>query len=279
MSYMHANLDKKIFRNLTISYVVTRCDLLVHKREMLSGLESKIKSILKSALPPNAKLESVGPFRESNGIHFTSSRSGWGIGKLKTEATTRKGGVWFFGGVNTGKSSLIRDVWPSGGHLKGMTEDDAKEFDLIPDEESVEEISDEAWGEELSQRMENRDPDVEMDNLLTQQLQQEKEKEAKPRIRSHVSPTVSYIPGTTAAPLRIMYKELVGRKVKKSTELVDLPGIERWVGQGEGGLMKYVLPERRKELYEASRVIREKTHISKRKSPPIPFPTLTASDV
>jgi hypothetical protein len=265
MSYLHNQLPKEKFRNLTISYIITRCDLLVHQRGMLSGLESRMKEIIKSALPPNAKLESVGPFRENNRLHFVSSRSGWGIGRLKEEVMNRKGGVWFFGGVNTGKSSLIRDLWPEGATLQPVTTEDAREFDLLQNEDQVEEISDIEWARERArrefkkerEREDSDEPDIdELETLITQKQYEEVQKRKPPPIPNHVAPTVSRIPGTTAGPLRIVLKEEVGRKLKKTTELVDLPGLKRWVGMGDGGLLKYVMPELRKDVFMDQRVNR-----------------------
>lgn len=285
MSYLHKHLPRNVFRNLTISYIVTRCDLLVHQREMLSGLESRIKEIIKLALPSEAKLESVGPFRENNRLHFVSSRSGWGIGRLKEEAASRKGGVWFFGGVNTGKSSLLRDLWPEGGKLRPVTVEDAREFDLLPLEDDAPEVPDNDWAREREEMEDKKEkqrrleglPEVDaVEYIITQKQYEQAQKVKPPPTPTHVAPTVSKIAGTTAAPLRILHRENVGRIHKKTVELVDLPGIERWVGMGDGGLLKYVRPELRKEVFMAQRVNR-KVHRITIGIPPIPAsnPTIT----
>ena len=239
LRYLHRVLPRSLSRNLTISYVITRCDILMPKEKQISSYMTYFKSTLKRLIPKEQKLETP-----TTKVYAISSRTGWEIGALKKEISKRRGGVWFLGAVNVGKSTLLRDIWPMDGVLRPTTLEDAAEFDILPAEELENPAlyPDEA-GSYLGpgRETEEQQPDVEVDVT-------------RPSVaRAHVPPTVSDIPGTTAAPIRVSYQS-VGRGPRFRGEVVDLPGLERWVGFKETGLMKYVRPNKRRELAMRDRV-------------------------
>ena len=230
LRYLHRMLPKSLTRNLTISYVITRCDILMPREDQISSYMTYFKSALKRLIPKEQKLET--PFTK---VYAISSRTGWEIGALKKEISKRRGGVWFLGAVNVGKSTLLRDIWPTDGVLRPTTLEDAAEFDILP----AEELADPAAP--CSSEAQQQQPDSEVEVIRPGAA------------RAHVPPTVSDIPGTTAAPIRVSYQS-VGRGPRFRGEVVDLPGLERWVGFKETGLMKYVRPNRQRSLAIKDRV-------------------------
>ncbi|KAI5855904.1 hypothetical protein BZA05DRAFT_220478 [Tricharina praecox] len=235
-NHLYKTLPKKITRNLTISYLITRCDVLMPQREQITSLMSYFKSVIRDVLPPDEKIE--GSVYSGTRLHAISTRVGWDIGELKEEISARRGGVWFAGAVNVGKSSLLRDIWPMSGELRPVSLEDAAEFEILPAEDSSWNLPDPRDVEE-----------GELDRILNQARAHHSGKRAAP----HVAPTVSEVPGTTAAPIRVSYKS-AGRGGKLQGEVVDLPGFERWVGFKETGLMKYVRPKKHRFLVMRERV-------------------------
>jgi hypothetical protein len=235
---LYKALPKQITHNLTISYIITRSDILFPQREQISSLMTYFKSVIKDFLPQGEKVEG----RDSTTkLHAISSRRGWDIGTLKEEISQRQGGIWFLGGVNVGKSSLLRDIWPVDGELRPVSLEDAAEFDILPSEadpmfENLEE------GNSGDENIENEQQKL---NKILAEAQQVGEKATKPSI--HVAPTISEFPGTTAAPIRVSFKT-AGRAGKLRGEVVDLPGLERWVGFKETGLNKFVRADKQREL-------------------------------
>ena len=242
-NHLHTTLPRKITRNLTISYVITRCDVLLPKREQVTSLMSYFKSVIRNVLPPGEKVE--GSVYSGTRLYAISNRVGWDIGELKEEISGRRGGVWFVGAVNVGKSSLLRDVWPMSGKLRPVSLEDAAEFEILPEEPDFWELPDPT--------SDDQDP---LDRALNKVAILHTGKRAPP----HVAPTVSEVPGTTAAPIRVSYK-VAGRGGKLKGEVVDLPGMKRWVGFKETGLMKYVRPDKHRKLVMRERVNPEQYRI------------------
>ena len=232
-NHLYTTLPKK---NLTVSYIITRCDVLMPKREQITSLMSYFKSVIRDVLPPDENIE--GSVYSGTRLHAISNRVGWEVGELKEEISSRRGGVWFVGAVNVGKSSLLRDVWPMSGKLRPASLEDAAEFEILPEGYESWELPDPANPEQEK-----------LDRILNKAQAHHAGKTALP----HVAPTISDVPGTTAAPLRVSYKS-AGRGGKLQGEVVDLPGMERWVGFKETGLMRYVRTEKHRKLVMRERV-------------------------
>lgn len=226
--HLYTSLPREITRGLTISYVVTRADLLMPTEAQVRSLATWIKKVLKDALPAGEKVEGR---NAEEGVHIVSARRGWGVGRIKLETRHREGGVWVVGAVNVGKSMLVREVWPEAGEGRAGSVEDAEEFDILPAAlEGVEAVEEEEVkgggdGKEDGQRKKQGR------GMLIQ-----------------VSPTVSDLPGTTAAPIRVRFKTAGGVGKKIFGELIDLPGFERWIGFGDNGLLPFVREEKRKEF-------------------------------
>lgn len=216
-NHLYTTLPKSITRHLSVSYIITRCDLLMPEGEKVEGL----------------------PLSNTR-LHAISSRVGWEVGILKDEIKQRQGGVWLLGVVNVGKSSLLRDVWPINGVMKSSSFEEATEFDILPDQHPI-----------VQSQVGGNCNDAGEGQRLNPILDRAR---GRPSLGiPHVPPTISEIPGTTAAPLRVSYKS-VGRGGKTRGELVDLPGMERWTSFGETGLTKYVRPEKWRELIMKKRI-------------------------
>lgn len=204
--FLASKLPWDVARGLTVSYIVTRADLLMPSEKAVSSLMSWIKRTIKEALPEGEKVEG----REGR-IHVISVRNGWGVGAVKEEIQRRAGGVWILGAVNVGKSRFVREMWPETGEARPVSVAEAAEFGILPAERS-------------------RDTDGGGERARLNPLPSS-------------PPTVSDVPGTTAAPIKIAYKVL-GRSGRVG-ELIDLPGLQRWVGYGNQGLLKYVRDEKK----------------------------------
>ncbi|CUS09537.1 unnamed protein product [Tuber aestivum] len=225
--HLYKNLPLPLRRGLTISYVVTRADILMASSQQVWSLTTYIKKRIKDALPEDEKIEDV-----MNRTHIISTRNGWGVGRVKDEIRIRTGGVWIIGGVNVGKSRFVMEMWPEGGESRPVTREEAAEYEILPEDDGGTEVK--AGGEGV---------------------EREKEEEAydHPLYPQYVAPTVSDMPGTTAAPIKIAYR-VSSRGGRKWGEMIDLPGFERWVSYSKNGLLKYVRPELRAAVAMNKRV-------------------------
>lgn len=224
-AHLYSSLPREITRGLTLSYVVTRADLLMPTEAQVRSLATWIKKVLKGALPAGEKVEGR---NEEEGVHIVSARRGWGVGKIKLQTRHREGGVWVVGAVNVGKSRLVREVWPEAGEGLAGSVEDAGEFGILP--EAPEGVD---GGEE--------------EGAVVVKEDGQRKKQGR-GVLVQVPPTVSDMPGTTAAPIRVRFKTAGGAGKKAFGELVDLPGLERWVGFGDNGLLPFVREEKRKEF-------------------------------
>lgn len=215
--HLYRNLSKPLCRQLTVSYIVTRADILMASERQISSLMTYIKKRIKDALPEDERVESM-----VDKIHVISTRNGWGVGKVKDEIQRRTGGVWIIGGINVGKSRFVKEMWPEGGESRPVTREEAEEYGILPE-----------GGESTELKAEGKEGEVE----------KKKGKMAYEYFLNplHIAPTVSDVPGTTAAPIKIAYR--ASGQERRWGEMIDLPGFERWVGYGKNGLLKYVRPE------------------------------------
>lgn len=223
-SHISSTLPKEIRRGITISYIVTRADLLMRLRKEVSSLMTWIKKVIKDALPEGEKVEG-----RDDKIHVISVRNGWGVGTVKEEIHNRVGGVWILGAVNVGKSRFVREVWPEGAESRPVTLEEAREYDILPEQAEVE-----------TDGHENKPKNADQNGRELVVYHKEQNTLKTP-------PTVSDIPGTTAAPIKVTYKT-AGRRGKAWGELIDLPGMERWVGFGDKGLLQYVRDDKKLDL-------------------------------
>lgn len=215
-NHLYTRLPREITRGLTLSYVVTRADVLMRTEPQVRSLATWIKKVLKDALPAGEKVEGR---NEEDRVHVVSARRGWGVGRIKMETRHREGGVWVVGAVNVGKSRLVREVWPEAGEARVGSQEDAGEFNILPAA---------AEGEGEGEVMEDAQSKRQRRGIVVQ-----------------VPPTVSDIPGTTAAPIRVRFKTAGGAGKKAFGELIDLPGLERWIGFGDNGLLPFVRDDKR----------------------------------
>lgn len=252
-NHLYTNLPREITRGLTISYVVTRSDLLMPTEKQVYSLVTWAKKVVKDALPEGEKVEG---YSAENKIHVLSARQGWGIGRIKSETRHREGGVWVVGAVNVGKSRLVREVWPESGRGRAGSLEEADELDLLPEMEEM--------------ALEENEERTASSDIVSKKTARNEvgSKKMPPRpVTLHVPPTVSDLPGTTAAPIRVMFKTAGTGGKKTLGELVDLPGLERWVGFGEKGLLPFVREDKRKEFRMEARVKQEQYTIKPGKLP------------
>ncbi|KAL7275710.1 Mitochondrial ribosome small subunit biogenesis protein [Rhizina undulata] len=230
--HLYENLPREIRKNLSISYVVTRADLLMPGEGQISSLMTWIKKVVKDALPGGEKVEAHGPGEK---VHAISVRRGWGVGIIKQEIKEREGAAWILGKVNVGKSRFVGEVWPEGGQARPVDVREAEEFGVLPKKGKNENEKSTVVGEE-----------GQLKGVL-EKFSKVVPEQVAPAPVAAISPTVSDVPGTTAAPIRVSFKT-AGRGGKVWSELIDLPGLESWVGFGETGLLKYVRPEKQKDV-------------------------------
>jgi hypothetical protein len=135
-----------------------------------------------------------------------------------------------------GKSRLVKEVWPEAGRAVMGSMEEAGEFDILPPATAA-----------GAEGLEN-DPDA--PPAPKKKKKKGKEPAGPPASESsHIAPTISHIPGTTAAPIRIVYKT-AGRNT--TSELIDLPGLARWVGYGPTGLLPYIRQDKQKLFHMES---------------------------
>lgn len=171
----------------TISFVITRSDLLAPTKEQVDTKMEYMRSLLREKLAQ----EDV-DFRLGN-VHMISAHRGWWTKKVKEEIREHGSGVWIVGKANVGKSSFIEACFPK----------DSKSLEKIA--ELVERRA--AESTVLTQHTSTLDsggllPPAPREDLYP------------------VLPVVSSLPGTTVSPIRIPFGRGKG-------EMIDLPGLDR----------------------------------------------------
>lgn len=175
-------------RMTTISFVITRADLLAPTKEKADSLMQRVRRILLDRLhldPDDVRL---------GNIHMISSHRGWWTKKVKEEIREHGGGIWVVGKANVGKSSFITTCFPK----------DSRNLEKV-----AELLARRQQEPELPSTQES--PELDTDSLLP------------PAPREELFPTlpvVSSLPGTTVSPIRIPFGRGKG-------EMIDLPGLER----------------------------------------------------
>ncbi|KAB8220702.1 hypothetical protein BDV33DRAFT_88992 [Aspergillus novoparasiticus] len=171
----------------TISFIITRSDLLAPTKEQVDSKMEYVRSVLREALA-----KSTEDFRLGN-VHMISAHRGWWTKKVKEEIKNHGGGVWVVGKANVGKSSFIEACFPK-------------------DSRNLEKIAELVERRQAESDISPRDATaVHSDSLLPPAPQED---------LYPILPVVSSLPGTTVSPIRIPF----GRG---SGEMIDLPGMDR----------------------------------------------------
>ncbi|KAL3479482.1 telomere stability and silencing-domain-containing protein [Aspergillus californicus] len=172
----------------TISFIITRSDLLAPTKELADKKMHYMRSILREKL----KIPSE-DFRMGN-VHMISAQRGWWTKAVKEEIREHGGGIWIVGKANVGKSSFVEACLPK----------DSRNIEKMA--ELVKLRQEELHGLDLS----DHSP-IASDGLLP----------PAPREDLYpVLPVVSSMPGTTVSPIRIPFGRGKG-------EVIDLPGLDR----------------------------------------------------
>ncbi|EPS36536.1 hypothetical protein H072_9930 [Dactylellina haptotyla CBS 200.50] len=91
-------------KDLTMSYVITRADLLMPTEQKLASLMTYMRRVLTSHLGEKEV--------ELKDLRVVSAKRTWTTERLKDEIRARKGGVVLLGKTNVGKSRLYEAVFP-----------------------------------------------------------------------------------------------------------------------------------------------------------------------
>ena len=173
----------------TISFIVTRSDLLAATKEQVDSKMEYMRSVLRSALGKSAEDTRLG------NVHMISAHRGWWTKTVKEEISSHGQGIWVVGKANVGKSSFIESCFPKDSRNLGK----------------IAELVERRRQEELDVENQQSTPILDPDSLLP----------PAPREDLYpVLPVVSSLPGTTVSPIRIPFGRGKG-------EMIDLPGLDR----------------------------------------------------
>lgn len=172
----------------TVSFIVTRSDLLAATKEQVDSKMEYMRSVLRDALGKSNEDARFG------NVHMISAHRGWWTKQVKEEIRDHGGGVWVVGKANVGKSSFIEACFPK----------DSRNLEKIADLIGLRE-------EESNLSRQQEVTLLDPDSLLP----------PAPREDLYpVLPVVSSLPGTTVSPIRIPFGRGKG-------EMIDLPGLDR----------------------------------------------------
>ncbi|KAL5045238.1 hypothetical protein BDW71DRAFT_184534 [Aspergillus fruticulosus] len=172
----------------TISFVITRSDLLGPTKELVDSKMEFVRSVLREKLGISSE-----EFRLGN-VHMISAYRGWWTKKVKEEMREHGGGIWVVGKANAGKSSFVQACIPKDSRtLEKMAEPIARRGEASPAPSP------------------NDQPVSDPDSLLPPAPMED---------LYPVLPIVSSLPGTTVSPIRIPFGRGKG-------EIIDLPGLDR----------------------------------------------------
>ncbi|KAK6500701.1 hypothetical protein TWF506_003465 [Arthrobotrys conoides] len=100
------NLKDGKKKDISLSFVITRADLLMPTEQKVTSLMTYIRRVLSNYLDDSDKEKTLKDLR------IVSAKNGWTTERLKDEIRGRKGGVVFIGKTNVGKSRLYEAVFP-----------------------------------------------------------------------------------------------------------------------------------------------------------------------
>jgi genetic interactor of prohibitins 3, mitochondrial len=239
-------------RMAEVSFVITRSDLIAPLKEQVDALMPYMRLVLKETIERKARRD----IRLGN-VYMVSAQRGWWTKGLKEQIWKRGGAGWMVGKVNVGKSNLFQVILPKGRgegtnnqsaiaiESPTLSLEPAADLLVTPEQRNAVEPDD------FHQRTPDKNNDIVEDQVLSD------DNSLLPPAQKEVAypdmPTVSDLPGTTAAPIRIPFGDGRG-------ELIDLPGVFR------SDIENYVLPEHRFELVMKQRITPEKIVIKEDKS-------------
>ncbi|KAL2811086.1 telomere stability and silencing-domain-containing protein [Aspergillus granulosus] len=177
----------------TISFIITRSDLLAPTKELADSKMEYIRSVLREKLRiPREE------FRMGN-VHMISAQRGWWTTKVKEEIRDHGGGLWIVGRANVGKSSFVEACLPK----------DSKNFEKMVD---------------LVERRQQESQNSYNQSALTSDglLPPAPKEDLYP-----VLPVVSSLPGTTVSPIRIPFGR--GRGEVIDLPGLDRPDLSQYV--------------------------------------------------
>lgn len=205
--------QKKFYHGQTadITFVITRSDLLAPRKEQVDELMPYLLEVLRQALGFSSSRVRLG------NVYCVSSKRGWWTKQLKEEIWTRGGGGWLVGKVNVGKSNLFESIFPKGRHMD------------LPN----------AIGQLEQSKARNG---LQQSYIYEERLCQGSLLPPVPVETPYpLMPVVSHLPGTTAAPIRLLFGGGKG-------ELVDLPGLPRSIFE------KYLQDNHKSDFFMQHRV-------------------------
>ncbi|KAF2460380.1 hypothetical protein BDY21DRAFT_413397 [Lineolata rhizophorae] len=192
-----------------VSFVITRADLLVPKKEMLDKLMPWVSEVLRDALGRSGRRVRLGDVR------CVSAHRGWWTREVKEKVWERGGGGWLVGRVNVGKSRLFEVVFP-----KGRSDGAAVDFDRLRGDAEREAALADPDGDALAPQLQQQESNESDFFPLSANPSSSLLPPAPSETPYPPMPTVSPLPGTTASPIRLPFGRGRG-------ELVDLPGLAR----------------------------------------------------
>lgn len=199
----------------TVSFIITKSDLLAPRKEMVDSLMPYFTSVLRQALGRKGEDMRLG------NVHLVSAKRGWWTKEIKESIYKRGGGNWMVGKFNVGKSNLFQVLFP-----KGHSEQNP----------NYSQLQKEAEQNHHYQHLLEPTASSKIGDLLfseTSLLPPPQAPTPYPTL-----PLVSSLPGTTASPIRLPF----GSPRNPKGELIDLPGLPR------GNLSDYVSPEHQRSL-------------------------------
>lgn len=177
-------------RKPTLSFVITRGDLVARTKEGIDRLMPYFTSVLRTALGSFAEDIRLG------NVHLVSAKRGWWTRDIKDAIWKRGGGNWMVGKANVGKSNLFEVLFPKGSGERAPSYAELQQ----------------AVQTNVEPYYNFRNTEGLTEDSLLPPLQ--------PETPFPVMPLVSSLPGTTASPIRLSFGKHKG-------ELVDLPGLAR----------------------------------------------------
>ncbi|KAF3933299.1 hypothetical protein ABW19_dt0200188 [Dactylella cylindrospora] len=175
-------------KDITMSYVITRADVLLPTELQVQRLMTYIRRVLSNYLGEDAELKD---------LRVVSAKRTWTTERLKDEVRARKGGIFLLGRTNVGKSRLYEAIFPKR-NKKGL--------DYVTPKFGKDDLETLPTGTEVGDEAE-----VAANEWFVQN---------GTKVRYPEMPLVSKIPGTTVGPITIDFA--AGRG-----QLVDLPGFPR----------------------------------------------------
>ncbi|KAI1613383.1 hypothetical protein EDD37DRAFT_347993 [Exophiala viscosa] len=172
----------------SLSFIITRSDLLGSSRDSVDRLMPKFSSILRTALGRSGQKLRLG------NVHLVSSKRGWWTKDIKQSIWERGGGNWLIGKFNVGKSNLFEVLFPK------ASDERAPVYEELERQQTMDGIDTPAENSFFSEK-----------SLLPP---------PQPEVPFPSMPLVSSLPGTTASPIRLPFGN-------KKGELIDMPGLER----------------------------------------------------